>query len=395
MSIQIAEIRGIPIKLHFTLLIVFFLVSWTLATGFMPQRYPDLDATQYWIMGMVGAVILFISVLLHELSHSLVAIKFGIKVRQIVLFIFGGVSDIEEEPKDFRREFRIAFAGPITSFILSGLFAASWWMVASFVTGVSGLQSSSAVMMVEGILFYGMILNAILGVFNLLPAFPMDGGRILRALLMRKNRDFDQATKIAVRVGIAMSYVFFGVGFMIMISGSFITGIWILLIGWFLQSGAQSYLYQHDIMSILAKVKLREIMNTRVIAVGEDVSVDTLIKDYFSVYMKSALPVIGNNGRLKGMVMIRTAMGVPEHQRSSMTVKEIMISREHLVVMEPDRSADEALLQMTRKGIGKVFVCDPDDRVVGVVSKTDIMDAAGERQEYIAASGYSQTRIRS
>jgi Zn-dependent protease len=132
LSLQVTRIKGIPIRLHFTLIVVFFLILWTLATRFMPQLYPNLSQIDYWIMDAVGALILFISVLLHELAHSLVAIRYGLKVRQIILFIFGGVSEIEEEKEetieDFRKEFKIAVVGPITSFIIASIFASIWWV---------------------------------------------------------------------------------------------------------------------------------------------------------------------------------------------------------------------------------------------------------------------------
>ena len=130
MSLQVVRIKGIPIRLHFTLIVVFLLITWTLATYFMPQIYPGLNTIEYWVMGAIGAAVLFISVLLHELAHSIIATRYGLKVRQIVLFIFGGVSDIEEEvqiTKDFRKEFKIAVVGPVTSFVLAAIFAAVWW----------------------------------------------------------------------------------------------------------------------------------------------------------------------------------------------------------------------------------------------------------------------------
>ena len=122
MSLQICTIKKIPIKLHFTLIIVFFLISWTLATGFMPQYYPNLTTLQYWTMGIIGSIMLFVSILLHELSHSLLSIRYGIHVNQILLFIFGGISDIKDETKEFKKEFKIAIVGPLTSYALSGLF---------------------------------------------------------------------------------------------------------------------------------------------------------------------------------------------------------------------------------------------------------------------------------
>jgi CBS domain-containing protein len=167
-----------------------------------------------------------------------------------------------------------------------------------------------------------------------------------------------------------------------MITGSFISGIWILLIGWFLNSGAQSYLSQHELTSVLAGVRLKDIMNTGVIAVRKDVKIDDLLKEYFAIYMKSSFPVIDYSGRLLGMVTLKRVHETQEDKRQHLTAGEIMIPLEDLVVMLPNRSADEALMKMTRTRIGKVFVCDPQGVLLGLVSKTDIMNMASERQEF-------------
>ena len=303
MSFQIAKVKGIPVRLHFTLIIVFFLIAWTLASSFMPQYFPNLTTVQYWIMGAAGAIILFISVFLHELMHSVMALRYGIKVRQIILFIFGGVSEIPEETRDFRKEFKIAIAGPAASFAIAGALAVSWWLASQITPAEQQVLATKQV--VEGILLYGAIINAMLGGFNLIPAFPLDGGRILRAGLVAWKNDYDSATRTAARVGIAISYGFMGVGFLTMITGSFISGIWILLIGWFLNSGAQSYLSQHEMTSVLAGVRLKDIMNTRVIAVRKDTKIDEMLKEYFAIYMKSSFPVIDYSGRMLGMVTLK------------------------------------------------------------------------------------------
>ncbi len=380
MSFQIAKVKGIPVRLHFTLVIVFFLIAWTLASSFMPQYFPNLTIVQYWIMGSIGAIILFISVLLHELMHSVMALRYGIKVRQIILFIFGGVSEITEETRDFRKEFKIAIAGPAASFAIAGVLAVSWWFVSQITP--SEQQLLAAKQIVEGILLYGAIINTMLGAFNLIPAFPLDGGRILRAGLVAWKKDFDSATRTVARVGIAISYGFMGVGFLTMITGYFISGIWILLIGWFINSGAQSYLSQHELTSVLAGVRLKDIMNTRVIAVRKDIKIDELLKEYFAIYMKSSFPVIDYSGRMLGMVTLKRVHETPEDKRQELTAGEIMIPLEDLVVMLPSRSADEALMKMTRTRMGKVFVCDPQGVLLGLVSKTDIMNMASERQEF-------------
>src|SRR5919197_1183140 len=147
MSIQITKIKGIPIRLHFTLIIVFFLIAWTLSASFVPEIHPGLTRVQYWIIGILGAITSFASILLHELAHSIVASRYGLKVRQIILFIFGGVSDIEEgdSSRDFHKEFKIAIVGPMTSFVIAAILGLSWWVLISVAQGGGGPSSSAAI----------------------------------------------------------------------------------------------------------------------------------------------------------------------------------------------------------------------------------------------------------
>ena len=390
MSLQVAKIRGIPIRLHFTLIIVFFLIVWTLASRLMPEIYPGLDITAYWIMGIMGAIVLFISILLHELAHSIIALRYGLKVRQIMLFIFGGVSDIDDEEisKDFRKEFKIAVAGPITSFTIAGILAALLWLLISStaIGSESSIKDSNAVtVIIAGVLYYGALANVLLGGFNLIPAFPLDGGRMLRSALLRWKRDYDKSTKIAAKIGIGISFGFMGFGFFTMFAGSFIGGIWLVLIGWFLNSGAQSYLAQYELTSILSGVRLSSIMNTRITAVREDTTIDRLIRDFFNVHAKDSFPIIDDSNRLVGMVIFKDAWKVPEHRRESIRTIDIMIPKSNLIIMQENRTADDALKQMARKRMSRVFICDEQGKLLGLVSKTDIMNAASERKEYVKA----------
>jgi CBS domain-containing protein len=236
---------------------------------------------------------------------------------------------------------------------------------------------------IKGILWYGTVINIILGGFNLIPAFPMDGGRILRAALLRWKKDYDQATRISVKAGIIMSYGFMGFGFLIMFSGSFVSGMWLLLIGWFLKSGAQSYLSEHELLTVLSTIPLGTIMNTRVISVKEDLTVDDVIKDYFNPYSKDSFPVVGgDNNSLLGMVTFKDAWNIPQNRRPVVRIYDIMIPKADLIIMSENRKADEALVQISRKRIGKVYVCNDEGKLIGLVSKTDIMNAASERSEY-------------
>jgi Zn-dependent protease len=434
LSLQVAKVKNIPIRLHFTLLIVFALIAWTLAVGFMPSLYPRLPQVAFWTMGIIGAAVLFASVLLHELSHSLLSKKYGLKVRQIVLFVFGGVSDIREESKDYKKEFAIAIVGPLSSFALAGLFAVVWYPLA--LVNTTGLPQEDmlfyfpvspqveqqapastlsmadpavALTIAEGIARYGVIVNILLGLFNLIPAFPLDGGRVLRAGLVRWKKNNEQATRIAVKVAIGISYAIIAFGFITIITGSFVGGIWLILIGWFLQSGAQSYLQNQELSSALSGIRLRDIMNTQVVSVSPDMTVNEAIESYFNVHRKSELPVVEkvdleeNIDHLVGAVTASQAINVPEEHRKKVRIADIMTESRELVIMRPLDTADKALRRIMENRKSRIYVCEdliytstsanyeklydyPDerklDRLVGIISKTDILNIARERIEY-------------
>jgi Zn-dependent protease/CBS domain-containing protein len=445
LSLQIANIKGIPIRLHFTLAIVFALIAWTLAVSYMPLFYPGLSQLAYWTMGILGAIILLISVLLHELSHSIVAKRYGYKVRQIILFVFGGVSDIRDEPKEeYKKEFTIAIVGPISSFALAGLFAVAWFVLVQVGTNTTTSQMNTPLFalpqpqqqeqgetspagtpdqwvigsIAQGIMRYGIIVNILLGGFNLLPAFPLDGGRVLRAGLMRWRGNYHDATKTAVKVGVWISYGLMAFGFLTILTGSFTGGIWLILIAWFLQSGAQSYLQQHEITSALSGVRLYQIMNTQFVAVTQSMNIQEVLEDYFNIHRKSELPVVEkevdnttgtNYYYLLGSITAKDAMSISEKNREGVKVEEVMIDKKNLVIMSPDKTADIALNTIMEENKSRIYVCEnpsvgksssrkrtekmqqqimmtystvKSDRLVGIVSKTDILNVAKERMEY-------------
>lgn len=396
----------------------------------MPQIFPGLGAYHYWIMGVSGGVILFISVLVHELAHSIISLRYGVKVHQIILFIFGGVSDIKEEPKDYSKEFKIAIVGPLASFIIAGLFAGVSWGLFHFGGEAAAPMFTPAevredgeittleervppllqrvevpqftepqaitIRILSGIMVYGAIINVLLSAFNLLPAFPLDGGRILRAALYRWKKNYDYATRVAVRVGTGISYGLMGFGFIIILTGSFVGGFWLILIGWFLQSGAQAYLQQYELSNSLSKVLLRDIMKTTYTSVTPTISVKELFNDFFNVYRKSEFPVIDpEKEMLLGSVTAKQAMSVSQDALDSIKVREIMTPATELVIMGQHDHAYEALTRMYKGNKSRVFVCSDEYfyrysgdiregyKVIGIISKTDILNVASENQEYM------------
>lgn len=379
MSATIARVKGVKIRVHFTFFIVFALITWTLSIHVFPMLLPGLTYGVHLFVAVVAVIILFTSVVLHELAHSIMATRYGIKVRQIVLFIFGGVSDIEEEPGDFRKEFKIAIVGPLTSFALAGIFALLSLLIESMASGRNALLILQAI---DAILSYGALVNLMLGAFNLLPAFPLDGGRILRTVLIKRRIDYDAATRIVVRTSVIISYALIGIGLLSIVTGSFVGGFWILLIGWFLNSGAQSYLQQQELASVLSDVRLRDIMNTNIIAVRTGSNLNDIFRNFFEVHMKTAFPIIDDSGSLSGLVTLPIATSVSKDKRQFTIVDDIMIHKNDLILMDDTNNAYQALNEIARRKMNIVFICDAGEKIEGLVTKTDILGVAAERQKY-------------
>ena len=381
MSMTVAKIRGIRIKIHYTFIIIFVLVTWSLSAYLIPTLIPGLSFAVNLYIAVTGAAVLFSSVILHELAHSIMAIRYGIKVRQIVLFIFGGVSDIEEEPKEFQKEFNIAIVGPLTSFGLAGIFS----LFSFIIENIIGIGTSTALQAIDVVLYYGALANIMLGAFNLIPAFPLDGGRILRATLVKRKRDYDAATRSVIRVSIIISYALMGFGFLGIITRSFVGGLWILLIGWFLNVGAHSYMQQRELGSILSSVTLRHIMNTNMIAVKNGTNLYDVLTKYFGFYMKTAFPVTDDSGSVIGLITLTVARAIPEHKWMYTIVDDIMIPRNDLIIMDANSNADQALNKMAIRKMNIVFISNGEGDIAGLVTKTDILNIAAERKKYFDA----------
>src|SRR5712692_4691349 len=254
MSANIGKILGIPIRIHWTLWLVFLLIAWSLADGYLPAVYPKFSVATDWAIGIVSAILLFVAVLLHELSHSYIAKKNGLPIARITLFFFGGVSEMSEEPKDAGLEVRMAAAGPLTSFAIAGVMGVLWLLT----------RLVSAPLAIIAILGYGALINAVLGAFNLIPAFPLDGGRVLRGSLWKSSRNLLSATGRATRVSEGLSTLMIGVGLLLVVfTGDIVNGLWILFLGWFIRSGAETSVRQTRTTDILSRVSVGDIMTKR------------------------------------------------------------------------------------------------------------------------------------
>jgi Zn-dependent protease/predicted transcriptional regulator len=362
---QIGRIVGIPIKVHVSWFVVFGFVTWSLATGYLPDALPGLPSPRYWFMAAVTAVLLFGSVLLHEVGHSLVARRYRIPISQITLFVFGGVAQMRREPPGPRAEFLIAVAGPIVSFLLGGLLL--------------GLATSAR--MGQGLVALGVLLGSVniqLGLFNLIPGFPLDGGRVLRAGLWAWSGDFNRATKQAALAGQGFGVVLGGVGAILMtwaatgaIPGPLAAnGGWIVLIGAFLFAAARGSRRQAALRASLAKVAVEDLMVRNVVTIPPDLTVDEAVARYFLLHGFAGFPV-GEEGRLLGMVTIHDVQALPQSQWPWRSVRDVMEPRTDDMEVTPSTSAVTALEQMLQEGRGRLAVVQ-DGLLVGLVTRSGI-----------------------
>ena len=358
-SIPLFKIFGIQVNLDFSWFVIFFLISFTLAEYFYPHYYPNHSFLVYWLVGAVSAILLFASVLLHELAHSLVALRFGIPVKEIDLFIFGGVAMIEEEAPNPKIEFLIAVAGPICSFFLSFIF---------FIIVLFYPQDD----LFNGIVNYLMLVNFALAVFNLVPAFPLDGGRILRSIIWAK-KDLLTATKISSWTGTAFAYILMLFGILSLIQGSLISAVWYGLLGLFLRNASKMSYEQTKLSLILSKFRVEQFMHT-VKPVLPDETISEFMMSRYPLYRTNSFPVIGDDGRIYE-VIISDIQNVPQSQWDFVRVLELSHPME--IYVSPYDTLLKALKLMNRYQIDELPVVY-GNTVLGII-KRDVIEALIER----------------
>jgi Zn-dependent protease/CBS domain-containing protein len=366
-SFTLGSIRGIQIGVHYSWLLVFALVTWSLALGFFPQQLPGLAETAYWTMGVVAALLLFASVLVHELAHSFVAQAKGLKVKNITLFIFGGVANIDGEPKKAGDEFQIAAVGPLSSFALAAMF----FLILQF----GGIQPGP----VAAVLGYLALVNALLAVFNLIPGFPLDGGRVLRSAIWGATKNFRKATQVAAGAGQIVAFMFIFGGIFMAISGAVISGIWLAFIGWFLNNAASASAQHAQQSEMLRGIKVRDVMNSSPITVDPDVRVSALVNDYILGRSVRAVPVTSESDLL-GLVTINRIRQVPKEEWDSTPARFIMIQPAELHTAGPNDDLEAALKTIQEEDFNQLPVVE-DGRLVGLLSRSNVMRFFSVRQE--------------
>ncbi len=360
-GIRLARVFGFEIRLDVSWFLVFFLVLWTLAQSVFPGRHPGLGKEVYLVMGLVASLLFFISVLLHELSHSAVARACGIEVEGITLFIFGGVARTRSEPRTPREEFLITAAGPLSSFAIglgfmgfARLGSALDWPVA--LTGVSG--------------YLGLV-NFVLAIFNLVPGFPLDGGRIFRSIVWFATGNLRMATRWASTSGRVFGLLLVAFGVISLFGGAIVSGIWFILIGWFLAQAAEASYRQLILRRLLEGVRVRDAMTQMPETVDSRITLAHLVDDYLLKRRYSAFPVVESGGRLMGLITLGQVKGVARERWASTVVEDVMQTLEETAIVHSDDSVADGLAEMERAGVGRALVV-VDGRLAGVLTRGDI-----------------------
>jgi Zn-dependent protease/CBS domain-containing protein len=364
-SIQVARVLGIPVYVHFSWFVIFGLIAWTLATGYFPQHYPNLPVTSYWAKGLVASLLFFVSILLHELGHSLVARKSGIGIRSITLFIFGGVARLEKDPPDGRAELRMAAAGPAVSLALSALFLGAGMLARPGGT-------------VWAVAHYLAMINLVVAVFNLVPAFPLDGGRLLRGALW-KSMGKTRATRLAARSGTLFAYFLIMSGVISMLRGAGISGMWYVLIGWFLKDAAAGAYQSARVDEALLGVTAADAMFRDVATLPADVSLAEAAHDYFLHTGYGAYPVVRGDA-VVGLLSRRDILKVPAEERDRTSVQSAMTPLGDRVVVPPGAPLLRAMAKMAESGLGRVLVME-GGRLVGLLTMGSVLRHVRVREE--------------
>ena len=357
-------ILGFKVRLNLSWLLLGLLITWSLAAGYFPQRYPELGTQTLWWMGVAGALGVFFSIVFHELSHSLVGRRFGLPVGGITLCVLGGIGELRHEPKTPRTEFLMAAAGPLSSLVLAGVFFLADHAV----------QRLGWPVPIVGVLHYLGFINLVLAIFNLVPAYPLDGGRIFRAALWAWRRNMLEATRIASRVGGFFGLALMVLGVLAFLAGDLVGGMWSFLIGGFLKGAATTSYRQLLTRQFLEGRTVADFMNDRPLTVAPSLTIRAFLEQYVYRHPRMLYPV-AENSQLIGCVRIADVKGVAREARDTMTVGEIMTPVSDKNSVAPDRDATELLAGMLVPGVVDQRLVVQDDRLVGTISLQDLRTA--------------------
>jgi Zn-dependent protease/CBS domain-containing protein len=361
MTIRVGRLFGIPIYIEASWFIVLVLVVFVLAEGYFPQTQSGSGTVANWLAAVITALMLFGSVLLHELVHSVVARRNNVGISGITLFIFGGVSRLKDEPHSPEVELEMALAGPLTSFGLAAVFGGTALYFGKDTLGILGFE----------VLKYLAIINLILGLFNLLPGFPLDGGRVFRAILWGVTGSLERATRYASYTGQGLGYLFIFLGFWLLVFRQWLSGGWFIFIGWYLNNAAQQSYQQLVIRRALSGVDVHRVMTTDFPHIDPNTSVYDFVHDYLLRYDYSAFPVVSDD-TLIGIVTVDEVREVPREEWDSRNVGEIARPPDEERVVDENDDAFNALMHMAESNVRRLLVMH-DGKLKGIVTQESII----------------------
>jgi Zn-dependent protease len=363
-GIPIGKAFGIQLRLHYSWFFIFALVTWALAAAYYPSVYPSWSLSARIAAGLITSVLFFGSVLIHELMHSIVSQRQGIPVQSITLFIFGGVSQITSEPKKPSDEFRMAIVGPLSSLIIGGILLGVYFQLRSVDTFAAQFATAIA--------YWLGYINLLLGAFNLIPGFPLDGGRVLRSLIWWRSHNLTSATRIASNAGRVVGFIFIFLGIYFIFTGNWVNGIWLALIGWFLESAAVGSYQQLLMQEMLKGHVASEVMSSDCVVVPPDMTIDHLVNGNILTSGRRCFPV-GSGSEIMGLMTLHNVKEVPREQWSTETVKEAMTPFDKLKWVRPDEELSSVLRILTQDDINQVPVVQ-DNKIVGMVSRENLLN---------------------
>jgi Zn-dependent protease len=375
-TFRLGKILGIQIGVHYSWLFIFVLLTWSLASTYYPLNYPEFSATTSWMLGALSSLMLFASVLAHELGHSIVAQRRGIPVKSITLFIFGGAATITKEAETPGAEFSMAITGPAVSFLLAGIF----WLIYLVVGDTSQIIGAVAL--------YLATINAVLGVFNMVPGFPLDGGRVFRSFLWATTKDFRRATRIATYTGQGFAYflIIGGIGFALL---GALQGLWLALIGWFLSNAASATYRQTVVTELLREGRVKDIMATDFKSVPPDISLQQALHDYIMQYSQHALLVVRGQ-KLEGLLTMTDIKMKSRGQWSSVLVNEVMTKAGELKTVSPEDGLNTVIHLMESGDLNQLPVMS-GQKLVGLISRSELIRYIKFQQEIDAGD---KTRLK-
>lgn len=358
-NLNIGKIMGIPIGIHGSWFLIFLLITWSLASGYFPQEYPQISRIAILVMAVVTSILFFGSVLFHELGHSLIALRNKIPVKGITLFIFGGVAQIGREPGNPGAEFRIAIAGPLASLILAGVFGGLYLLDQR----IPYLAAPS---------LYLMRINLILALFNLIPGFPLDGGRVLRAIIWKLSGNYQRSTQIASTSGQVVAFGFIAFGIFSVFNGQLLNGLWLAFIGWFLQNAAASAAVQVNIQEKLRGATVAQAMSRDCVQVPGLTTLNQIVQERVLANGQHCFFITDFSGAIIGVLNLQDITRIPQMQWRYLAAQEAMTPLHKLVTVDSEMELLKALRKMEEEDLSQVSVVD-EYGLVGMLSRDNVI----------------------